>query len=164
MLKGSTGNMDVILIDGDPARRAQVCAMIVAAGGSVAAFETAAQFDARPRWAPLYLVADGARALQSMTMLLSRYERPPYVVAYQAEPAIHDIVQAMKMGACDYIGWPFGPQAVRSRLETAHAREATSAARHAANCQPGGRPNPAAGSLLGGLRGLLHARRPARAR
>ena len=117
--------MDVIVIDRHDARRAQVRAMVECAGGAVAAYGDPGDFGARARWAPLYLVADESRALVATTILLTRFERPAYVVAYGDEPAIHDVIGALSTGASDYIAWPFGAHVIRNRLQTARAREAS---------------------------------------
>lgn len=117
--------LDVVLVDGAEDRRTRICEIIEFLGYSVAPYGSAAEFDRRARWAPLYLVADESRRLQSMTILLSRFDHLPYVIAYRGEPATHDIVEAMKIGADDYLAWPFSASAIRSRLATARTRAAS---------------------------------------
>lgn len=116
--------MDIVLIESDDERRAQIGAMIECIGGASRSYAWPAEFGARARWAPFYLVADTANALLSMTILLSRFERPAYIVAYRSTPAIQDVVGALTSGATDYLAWPFTAQAIRSRMQTATAREA----------------------------------------
>lgn len=106
----------IVLIDSDAARREQIREMIEAAGMTVAVYESASQFDSQPRKAALFLIADERRLLQSMTVFLSRYREPHMIIAYRSEPAIHDVVEAMKLGAMDYLAWPFKPAALVQRL------------------------------------------------
>ena len=115
--------MHVILVDSDDRRRAHISALVECAGGSAWTYECPAQFDGRARWASLYLVADEPGALASMTILLSRFDRPAYLVAYREEPEIEAIVRALRDGASDYLTWPFGAQTIRRRLQTARLRE-----------------------------------------
>lgn len=111
--------MDIVVVDGDAARRAQIRAMIECAGGSCALFETAAQFDSHPLRSLICFVADELRMLRSISIMLSRFEVRPLVLAYREAPATREIVEALRSGADDYLEWPFGPRAIRMRLQAA---------------------------------------------
>lgn len=151
-VKGSERRMQVILVDSDDRRRAHVSALVECAGGSAWAYECPAQFDGRARRAALYLVADEPGALASMTILVSRFDRPAYLIAYREEPEIGAIVRALRDGASDYLTWPFGAQTIRRRLQTARLREESLTA--ASGPQPGS-GNPAEPPIVARLRDLL---------
>lgn len=116
--------MDIIVVDGDPARRAQIRAMIECAGGTCAVFETEAQFDSRPVRSLIAFVADEMRMVRSLAILFARFDIPPHLIAYRPAPAAHDVVGALKAGADDYLDWPFGPRDIRMRLQAARRRHA----------------------------------------
>lgn len=118
----------IVLVDVDASRREQIREMIEASGIAVAAYGSASNFDARPAKGTVFLVADEKRLLQSMTVFLSHYGSHSLIIAYRPDPAVHDVVEAMKLGATDYLAWPFGPAAVLQRL-TALSRRGESAAR-----------------------------------
>lgn len=100
------GQVDIVVIDRDRARRAHIAAMGECIGASVVVYSSrrACEID-RPD-AALYLVERKAAPARA-----GRYTGG-HIVAFGAGPA---------GGASNYLVWPFGPAAIRSRLAAALA-------------------------------------------
>lgn len=114
----------IVIVDGDKARRERVCDLVRSLGIAATAHETASQYDPQGEPAALFLIADEKRALQSMTIFLSRADYPVAMIAYRPLPAVHDVVEAMKLGVMDYLAWPFEPSALLQRLSALGHRNA----------------------------------------
>lgn len=98
--------VDIVLIDADNARRAQIAAMAECIGASVAAYASRGMCAIDHPTGALYLVErKGAPA---------RVDRPAgaHLVIFGVGPA---------GGASNYLAWPFGPAAIRSSLASALA-------------------------------------------
>lgn len=116
------GSFRVALIDPDESRRAAISFWLSGADLNVQPFDSVKEFFAYPRPSGLVLVADEA---DLPATLLAHPIAADYCVpfiAYSAKVDVHEVVQAMRNGAIDYLEWPAGKSDMASAVRAARAR------------------------------------------
>lgn len=97
----------IVLIDADMKRRAEIGHLLRAKGFHIEPFETVADYREYPLQAAIYLAADEADELGALVSALAHFDHFPKVIAYRANPAVDDVVDAIRAGAASYLSWPF---------------------------------------------------------
>ena len=97
----------VVLIDSDSKRRAEIAHILRGKDVHVEPYECVADFVRYPVKAAIYLIRDEGDVIQEMLDADGPLDHLPVVVAYSDEADAPRIVSAVKMGASNYIIWPF---------------------------------------------------------
>ncbi|WP_375290930.1 response regulator transcription factor [Qipengyuania sp.] len=121
----------LVLIDPDMSRRAALTRVILDMGVHVEPFEHAMEFSERPIGAAIVLCADEGRALSTLANARAISLNAFSLIAYREKPDTRDVVNAMRMGADDYLEWPIMAQSLEYRLKSlAKVHEITAPLNH----------------------------------
>ena len=100
------GAMQLILIDGDLRRRAQISHILANGGVHVEPFEDVSELIVRWPQAGLILAHDDGAAIGTLVEHMTRSGSWLPVIAFAETPAIQQVVGALHAGAIDYVAWP----------------------------------------------------------
>jgi FixJ family two-component response regulator len=108
------------VIDQDSRRRASIAREFLGRGFHAEIYEDLAEFTARmPSGGYVFAHDDLDRCdPRELRRLMGEQDMPLPITFYSAEPAPERIVQAMQLGAWDYLRWPFDPRLLDSSLKT----------------------------------------------
>ena len=115
----------IAVVDDDEAVRLSACMLLQTAGFDVVLFKSGEEFLARRVSSPiacilLDLQMPNTNGLQVLQILRSRFSSVP-VIVITAHGAILSAVEAMKLGACDFIEKPYGAAELLAAIERALA-------------------------------------------
>lgn len=114
--------MQLILVDGDMRRRAQISHSLSNGGIHVEPFEDVSELVGRWPRTELILAHDDGAAIGTLIEQMSRSGIWLPVIAFAETPGIRQVVRALQDGVIDYIAWPFDDGALIETLQTAQAR------------------------------------------
>lgn len=120
-----SGGLQLILVDGDTRRRAQISHGLLGSDVHVEPFEDVSELIAHwPRSGLLFVHDDGA-IIAALAEHMGRSGNWLPVVAFAEAPATRSVVRAMQDGVLDYIVWPFADGELIGTLAAAEARGKT---------------------------------------
>jgi FixJ family two-component response regulator len=104
-------------VDADFRRRARFTLFARFFGVHSEPFESVEEMMVLPPHDGVLFVADGGDRVARAGAAITASGRWMPLVAYDAEPRVERVVDAMRSGAIDYFGWPFEPDRLSHRIE-----------------------------------------------
>lgn len=114
-----------VVLDPDRARRNSVVRLLVGEGWHAEPYETFEELLAFWPNAGVVFAHDDENAPGKIFDAMGESETWRPLVLYSVEPQPSRIVDAVTMGAMDYLGWPFSSSLLRDRLQLLAGREAS---------------------------------------
>lgn len=103
-------NTRIVLVDSDFRRRAAITHCLSGQPVHVEPFEDVSELIVRWPSAGILLVHDDGRAIDRLMQQMGQKGIWLPVVGYAESPQTRQVVQAVLLGAIDYIAWPFSPE------------------------------------------------------
>lgn len=119
----------VAIVDHDSRRRAALCRLLFEEGIHAEPYETAQELDAAATAYDLVLIHDADDAMNGYLTCVRRSGKVVPFAAYHAMPDARQALLAGRLGALDYLTWPFDGDALRAISMTLEPQEAAPAAR-----------------------------------
>lgn len=117
-----SGGLQLILVDNDLRRRAQISHGLIAGGIHVEPFEDVSELIAHWPRTGLILAHDEGGTIGTLVEHMSRAASWLPLVAFAEQPAVRRVVRAMQDGVLDYITWPLEHGELAETLEAAQER------------------------------------------
>ena len=113
-------NVRIHVIDHDSRRRASIAREFLGRGLHAEIYEDLAEFKSRMPGGGYVFAHDDVDHCdpRQLRELMGDQNIPLPITFYSAEPAPERIVQAMQLGAWDYLKWPFDPRLLDASLRT----------------------------------------------
>jgi FixJ family two-component response regulator len=128
--------MHISVIDPDTARRAQVCYQLSQRGIYAEPLEAVGEISGSLEQFSVFLVYDVPGAIQQTAAMAALLNFFSPIVAYFSEPSPRQIVQGVRAGAVDFVGWPIEPdllaETLRDAVQSGQKWMSTLVRRHAA--------------------------------
>jgi FixJ family two-component response regulator len=106
----------IVVIDSDGPRRNAIARTLYAHARHVEPYETSSELEALWPSADVMMIHDGGDSLRMVIALSARREAWLPIIAYNAAPAPSRVVDALRLGAFDYLAWPFTSDELEGRL------------------------------------------------